>query len=195
MKYVHRREIFWDWRAEQPDLSDARYLIRRRWLDLEHAIALMPQYASLFRMTTGGWAGFDPLLEQDSRLVQSWEIERDTRIEAVDWRDIQRLRICLYEIWYRKWVRGYTITLPNGTVMEADFRNPRHNEAIVAGIAQARANPTTTVVYIRNDRYHGVPGYDSWWDVPPAEVSTSPEVQQKRAEWQQNRIRERDYLG
>jgi hypothetical protein len=136
VKYIHRREIFWDWRAEQPDLSDARYLIRRRWLDLEHAIALMPQYASLFRMTTGGWAGFDPLLEQDSRLVQSWEIERDTRIEAVDWRDIQRMRVCLYEIWYRKWVSGYVMRLPNGTVMEADFNNPRHNEAIVAGIAQ-----------------------------------------------------------
>lgn len=138
VRYVHRREIFWDWRAEQPDLSDARYLIRRRWLELEHAIALMPQYATLFRMTTGGWAGFDPLLEQDSRLVQSWEIERDTRIAAVDWRDIQRMRICLYEIWYRKWVRGYTMTLPNGTVMEADFNNPRHNEAIVAGIAKIK---------------------------------------------------------
>lgn len=138
VKYIHRREIFWDWRAEQPDLSDARYLIRRRWLDLEHAIALMPQYATLFRMTTGGWAGFDPLLEQDSKLVQSWEIERDTRIEAVDWRDIQRMRICLYEIWYRKWVSGYVMRLPNGTVMEADFQNPRHNEAIVAGIAQVK---------------------------------------------------------
>lgn len=138
VRYVHRREIFWDWRAEQPDLSDARYLIRRRWLELEHAIALMPQYATLFRMTTGGWAGFDPLLEQDSRLVQSWEIERDTRIAAVDWRDIQRMRICLYEIWYRKWVRGYTMTLPNGTVLEADFNNPRHNEAIVAGIAKVK---------------------------------------------------------
>lgn len=138
VRYVHRREIFWDWRAEQPDLSDARYLIRRRWLELEHAIALMPQYATLFRMTTGGWAGFDPLLEQDSKLVQSWEIERDTRIAAVDWRDIQRQRICLYEIWYRKWVRGYTMTLPNGTVMEADFNNPRHNEAIVAGIAKVK---------------------------------------------------------
>ncbi len=136
VRYVHRREIFWDWRAEQPDLSDARYLIRRRWLELEHAIALMPQYASLFRMTTGGWAGFDPLLEQDSRLVQSWEIERDTRIAAVDWRDIQRLRICLYEIWYRKWVRGYVLTFPNGMTMEADFNNPRHNEAIVAGFAK-----------------------------------------------------------
>lgn len=138
VKYVHRREIFWDWRAEQPDLSDARYLIRRRWLELEHAIALMPQYATLFRMTTGGWAGFDPLMEQDSRLVQSWEVERDTRIAAVDWRDIQRMRICLYEIWYRKWVRGYTMTLPNGTVMEADFNNPRHNEAIVAGVAKVK---------------------------------------------------------
>lgn len=138
VKYVHRREIFWDWRAEQPDLSDARYLVRRRWLDLEHAIALMPQYASLFRMTTGGWAGFDPLLEQDSRLVQSWEIERDTRIAAGDWRDTQRMRICLYEIWYRKWVRGYVMTLPNGTTMEADFNNPRHNEAIVAGFAKVK---------------------------------------------------------
>ena len=138
VKYVHRREIFWDWRAEQPDLSDARYLVRRRWLELEHAIALMPQYATLFRMTTGGWAGFDPLLEQDSRLVQSWEIERDTRIAAVDWRDIQRMRICLYEIWYRKWVRGYIMTLPNGTTMEVDFNNPRHNEAIVSGIAKVK---------------------------------------------------------
>ena len=138
VRYVHRREIFWDWRAEQPDLSDARYLIRRRWMELEQAIAMMPQYAGLFRMTTGGWAGFDPLLEQDSRLVQSWEIERDTRIAAVDWRDIQRLRICLYEVWYRKWVRGYTLTLPNGKVIEADFENPMHNQAIVSGYAEVR---------------------------------------------------------
>ena len=136
--YVHRREIFWDWRAEQPDLTDARYLVRRRWLEMDHAIALMPQYGSLFRMTTGGWAGFDPLVEQDTQLVQSWEIERDTRITATDWRDIQRMRICLYEIWYRKWVRGYIMTLPNGTVMEVDFNNPRHNEAIVSGIAKVK---------------------------------------------------------
>lgn len=138
VRYVHRREIFWDWRAEQPDLCDARYLIRRRWLELDHAIALMPQYASLFRMTTGGWAGFDPLMEQDSKLVQGWEVERDTRLNATDWRDTERNRVCMYEIWYRKWVRGYIMTLPNGTVLEADFNNPRHNEAIVAGIAQIK---------------------------------------------------------
>lgn len=138
VRYVHRREIFWDWRAEHPDLSDARYLIRRRWLELEHAIALMPQYASLFRMATGGWAGFDPIMEQDTRLTQSWEIERDTRIAGIDWRDVQRMRICLYEIWYRKWVRGYVMTFPNGQTLEADFNNPKHNEAIVTGYAQVK---------------------------------------------------------
>lgn len=133
VNFVHRREIFWDWRAERYDLSDARYLIRRRWLELDHAIAMMPQYADLFRATTCGWAGFDPLLEQNTGLYQSFVLERDTRIEAVDWRDIQRERLCLYEIWYRKWVRGFVITLANGKTVECDFDNTDHCQAILAG--------------------------------------------------------------
>lgn len=135
-KYVHRREIFWDWRAEQPDLSDALYLMRRRWLELDHAIALMPQYAQLFNMTANGWTGFDPILEQGTNLIQSWELERDTKLSTTDWRDIQRQRVCLNEIWYRKWVRAYVLQLPNGRVVQADFDNPRHNEAIMAGVVQ-----------------------------------------------------------
>ena len=33
-------------------------------------------------------------------------------------------------------MRGYVLTFPNGMTMEADFNNPRHNEAIVAGFAK-----------------------------------------------------------
>lgn len=137
-KYVHRREIAWDWRAEAYDLSDARYLVRRRWLDVDHAISMMPQYASLFRNTVNAWAGFNPLLEENTGLVQSFELERDTRISSTDWRDTSRLRVCLYEIWYRKWVRGYVMTLPNGRVVEVDFDNPKHTAAIVAGIVKIK---------------------------------------------------------
>lgn len=133
VQYIHRREIFWDWRGEKYDLSDARYLIRRRWLELDHAIAMMPQYADLFRATTCGWAGFDPLLEQNTNLYQSFVLERDTRLEAVDWRDIQRERVCLYEVWYRKWVRGFVITLLNGKTVECDFDNPEHVQAVLQG--------------------------------------------------------------
>ena len=138
VKSIHRREIFWDWRAELYDLDDARYLIRRRWQDLDNAIAMMPQYANLFRMQCGGWSGFDPLVEQDTQLVQSWETERDTRLEATDWRDTQYQRVCLYEVWYRKWVRGHVMTLPNGQTIEVDFNNERHNQAIVSGMVQVR---------------------------------------------------------
>ncbi len=65
---------------------------------------------------------------------------------------------------------------------------------LTKAIAQARANRNTTVIYIRNDRYQGVAGYESWWDVPPAEVSDSPGVQAKRREWAEMRATERDYL-
>lgn len=138
VKAIHRREIFWDWRSEQYDLSDARYQIRRRWLDIEAAIAMMPQYATLFRNSIASWSGFDPLLEEDTHLVQSWEIERDSRMEATDWRDAELRRVCINEIWYRKWVRGYVMTLSNGVTVEVDFDNPRHNEAIASGMVNVK---------------------------------------------------------
>ena len=64
----------------------------------------------------------------------------------------------------------------------------------VAALATARTTNRTTVIYIRNDRLHGIGGYDGWWDVPVAEVSTSPTVQAARAEWAQMRPKERDFL-
>jgi hypothetical protein len=136
VQYVHRREIHWDFRAQNPDLSDARYVIRRRWLDLDHAIALMPQHAELFRQTVGCWHGFDPINEQSTGLIQAFDIERDTRLTPTDWRNTERQQVCLYEIWYRKWVRGHVMTLPSGTKIEVDFDNPRHQEAIYSGVAR-----------------------------------------------------------
>ena len=53
----------------------------------------------------------------------------------------------------------------------------------------------TSVIYIQNDRYEGVPGYESWWDVPVAEVSEMPQVQAARAEWETMRTQERYFLG
>jgi 3D-(3,5/4)-trihydroxycyclohexane-1,2-dione acylhydrolase (decyclizing) len=41
------------------------------------------------------------------------------------------------------------------------------------------------------DRYVSVPGYDSWWDVPVAEVSEMEAVRRARSEWEQMRAKER----
>lgn len=136
VKAIHRREISWDWRAQEADLSDAKYLIRRRWLDVDAAIAMMPEYANLLRYTLGDWAGFDPINAGDTGLQRSFDIERDTRMDHDDWRDTVRQRVCLYEIWYRIWVSGYVIRLPGGRAVEVDFNNPKHTTAILAGLVQ-----------------------------------------------------------
>ncbi len=52
----------------------------------------------------------------------------------------------------------------------------------------------TTVIVVEVDRYEGVPGYESWWDVPVAEVSELPAVQQARAEYEAAKAAERRFL-
>jgi 3D-(3,5/4)-trihydroxycyclohexane-1,2-dione acylhydrolase (decyclizing) len=58
----------------------------------------------------------------------------------------------------------------------------------------AKTIDKTTVIYIQNDRYVGVPGYDSWWDVPVAEVSERDSVNAAREAWGEMRAKERYFL-
>jgi 3D-(3,5/4)-trihydroxycyclohexane-1,2-dione acylhydrolase (decyclizing) len=58
----------------------------------------------------------------------------------------------------------------------------------------ARSTDRTTVIYIRNDRWQGIEGYESWWDVPVAEVSELHTVEAAREEWEEMRARERYFL-
>ncbi len=58
----------------------------------------------------------------------------------------------------------------------------------------ARRVDRTVVIHVQNDRYVGVPGYHSWWDVPVAEVSQSDTVNAAREEWAEHRARERYFL-
>ncbi len=64
----------------------------------------------------------------------------------------------------------------------------------VDALDAAKSINRTTVIYIRNDRYVGVPNYESWWDVPVAEVSEVDGVNAAREEWAEMRVRERYYL-
>ncbi len=67
-------------------------------------------------------------------------------------------------------------------------------EEYVAAIKAAQQTDRTTVITIRNDRLHGVPGYESWWDVPTPEVSELQSVQAAREEYEEMRAKERLFL-
>lgn len=64
----------------------------------------------------------------------------------------------------------------------------------VEALKAAKAADRTTVVVIKNDRLHSVPGYESWWDVPVPEVSTLPSVQEARTKYEEMRAKERLFL-
>ncbi len=68
-------------------------------------------------------------------------------------------------------------------------------DEFVAALGTAKAADRTTVIYIKNDRLVGVPGYESWWDVPVAAVSTQSTVVAARAEWEEGRAKERLFFG
>jgi 3D-(3,5/4)-trihydroxycyclohexane-1,2-dione acylhydrolase (decyclizing) len=61
-------------------------------------------------------------------------------------------------------------------------------------LEEARQVPRTTLIVVETDREQRVGGYESWWDVPVAEVSTMASVQAAHQEYVAARQRERHYL-
>jgi 3D-(3,5/4)-trihydroxycyclohexane-1,2-dione acylhydrolase (decyclizing) len=61
-------------------------------------------------------------------------------------------------------------------------------------LAEAKAATRTTVITIQTDREQRVGGYESWWDVPVAAVSTMPTVQAAYEAYVVARQKERYYL-
>jgi len=51
------------------------------------------------------------------------------------------------------------------------------------------------VIAVKTDRYASVPGDESWWDVPVAEVSDVPAVAAAREQYERTRRRQRRFLS
>jgi len=67
-------------------------------------------------------------------------------------------------------------------------------DELSAALARARKDDGVSVIVVEVDRYEGVPGYESWWDVPVAEVSGLPSVQDARRDYEAARSAERRFL-
>ncbi len=94
---------------------------------------------------------------------------------------------------------GSAQTLPidfvsNARSLGAHVIECKTTDDFAAALKAAQTTDRTTVIYIRNDRMLGVPGYESWWDVPVAEVSEMHTVDAAREEWEEMRAKERNFL-
>jgi 3D-(3,5/4)-trihydroxycyclohexane-1,2-dione acylhydrolase (decyclizing) len=59
---------------------------------------------------------------------------------------------------------------------------------------EARGKDRTTVIVLEVDKEMRVPGYDSWWDVPVAEVSEVDAVRSARGEYEKASKKERQFF-
>jgi hypothetical protein len=135
---IHRNEIWWDFLSVKPDLSDARYLVRRRWTDLALAELMFPEKAELIKQIGSGWTRFNadnPAMDggTSTNLAMSQEFERGWSVEEQQWRDVISKRACLFEVWYRKWERVMVMKTKDGRVIEYDESNEKHVMAAATG--------------------------------------------------------------
>ena len=72
------------------------------------------------------------------------------------------------------------------------MRATSHDE-LRSAIRGFREQKTTSVVVVESDYNDRVPGYDSWWDVAIAEISTSPSVQEAYRNYEQAKQLERQF--
>ncbi len=142
---VHRNEIFWDMLDREPGLPKARYLVRRRWTDAAQVKLKFPGKASLVDYANGQWRGvYEPSVDggTSTDLATSWDQERGWSIEEQEWRDAETGRVCLFEVWYRRWESVTVFKTGDGRVVEY---NPKLASHVIA-VAQGYAKPIKATI-------------------------------------------------
>ncbi len=82
----------------------------------------------------------------------------------------------------------------NAASLGATTRCVQTIDGLREALEHAKSERQTTVIVVEVDRYESVPGSESWWDVPVAEVSELPAVRRVRSEYEAARAQERRYL-
>ncbi len=82
----------------------------------------------------------------------------------------------------------------NARSLGAHVIEARDIPELKAALVAARRQKRSTVIVIETDAEKRAPGYDSWWDVPIAEVSTMGSVKRVRKEYERAVRKERFFL-
>ncbi|AYO17085.1 portal protein [Vibrio owensii] len=148
VKPVRRQEMWWDWHAQEADLSDARWLMRKRWIDSDECMAWFPEKAEVIRNSINGWEDFadvESYEEADQGLLSAKQEYDMWDRKEVEWMDNQRGRVLLEVIYYKTWRLGEVITLENGRVMEFNPNNLVHAIAVQTGRVSKQVRRWATV--------------------------------------------------
>lgn len=153
---VHRDEVFWDWHSQEPDLSDARWLMRRRWVDVDECISRFPSKAKIIEQSINDWNGFvsvDTIEGAEPFIASAFEEWSNFSNETIEWLSSDRRRVLLQVVYYRSFERREVLMLESGRVVEFDKNNMAHLISIELGKATVEKRPVSVI-------------RESWWVGP-----------------------------
>lgn len=145
---VSRNEVFWDWLSREADLSDCRWLMRRRWMDTDEAKATFPGMAQVIDYAIDDWRGFvDTMVTegQPSPLMSAWEEYQSWDRQQNEWLQRERRRVLLQVVYYRTFDRLPVMALSSGRVVAFDKNNLMHAVAVASGRVQVRVGRVSRI--------------------------------------------------
>ncbi|EKO3566629.1 portal protein [Vibrio metschnikovii] len=149
IKNISRDEIYWDWLSKESDWSDARWVMRCRWIDVDELMTIVPDKKDIIKNAANGWHGFveTNLIEgMDANLVNAYEEFKGYSRQQTEWLSQNRKRIRLQVIYYRTMERKPVIELQNGRVIEFDKNNLIHATAAAMGKANVRMAQVSRII-------------------------------------------------
>ncbi|CAL9954688.1 portal protein [Vibrio phage D85] len=152
MQFVHRDEIYWDSNCKQRDLSDCRWLLRRRWIDYDEAYTMFPDKKDILkRSINNDWDSF--IGDVNTQAIEgnnpgyeaAWaEYQKFTRKET-EWLQPKRKRVLLQCVYYSVFEQKVFLEFENGRVEEYDNTNRVQNAFVATGKATVRVAPVRSI--------------------------------------------------
>lgn len=139
VKYIHRRNIWWDWHSDEIDLSDSRWKIHKKWMDLDEAYSTFPDHKEILKNSVNEWQDFantEDFEADEPALHAAWHAYDSWDRKTSEWMDSDRERVLLQVVMYTIWKRAHVIKLSDGKVLEYDENNTVHVAAVQSGKVQ-----------------------------------------------------------
>lgn len=137
---IHRNEIWWDMKSIEPDLSDARWLYRRRWIGRSRAARMFPAHRDLMMKGVDKWIAEFAVQEleggQSTGLQAAAHAERAWTVQEDAYYNEENKTVCITELWYRRWVTTVILKMDDGRAVKYDEANSLHQAALSLGRAK-----------------------------------------------------------
>ena len=126
--YIHRDEIDWDWKADN-------WLLRKRWIDVEEAVAAFPKYKDIIEGAAGEWSNFDTsaFTTKGDVLSSAYDEYQYSTRDETEWLNPTREMIKIYELYYRVWESEIVMRTEDGRALVYNAENNIHVAMVASG--------------------------------------------------------------